>query len=60
LIDWNLIRKLLGMSACKEGAVVAVGETPLQRKKTSHGKDDMTNCRRCKHSPQEKRKMIYH
>jgi hypothetical protein len=32
LIYWHLIRESLGASGLKEGAMVAAGEKPLQRK----------------------------
>jgi hypothetical protein len=60
-IDRNLIRVLLGTSALKEGAVVAVEEKRRKKKRKenlSHRKEDETNHRRCKHSPRKKGMVI--
>jgi hypothetical protein len=45
--NWNPIRKLIGTSGLKEGAVLAVGEQPPLKRRT--------NCRKVRHHRQRSR-----
>jgi hypothetical protein len=57
-INRNHIRVPLGTSALKEGVVVVVEEGTLQGEKKGKKKEGDTD-HRCKHSPREKREVIY-